>query len=177
MLAGGLLALVGAGLLSGPAGAAPVTGCQGTAQSFDGSNQSVDLVSGPGTGGTKSDPFTIDRDGHVKYSGSSTDVLQNGKWAVDVGVMLDISGKVTNAAGTREWAGDEKVSDRLPFNAPGLYRVAFTVTGAAGTPCTGSVWIEIKGNPLTSPLFLGGALFLVVGTWELVATLAHLVNR
>lgn len=163
-------------LLGTPARAAEVSGCQGTAQSFDAKGAPLDQVNGPGTGGTKADPFTIDPNGRVTYSGSSDAVLQNGRWSVDVGLPVDISGKVTNASGQTQWSGDEKVADRAPFDAPGLYRVSFRVTGSNGaTPCTGSVWVEVGGSPVGTPLWIGGVAVLLLGAadvaWAVVAAL------
>ena len=107
---------------------------------------------------------------------SSDAVLQNGRWSVDVGLPVDISGKVTNASGQTQWSGDEKVVDRAPFDAPGLYHVSFRVTGSGGaTPCTGSVWVEVGGSPVGTPLWIGGVAVLLLGAadvaWAVAAAL------
>lgn len=171
---GALLAVL---LLGAPASAAEVSGCQGTAQSFDAAGQPVDMVAGPGAGGTKADPFTVDPDGVVRYSGTTTDVLQNGRWKVEVGFGFDISGRVTNASGQNSWSDEEKVSDRLPFDAPGLYHVRFTVSGAPGTTsCTGSVWVEVDGSPVFTPVWIGGGVVFLLGAAELVSTVASAVR-
>lgn len=59
-----------------------------------------------------------------------------------------------NADRETESSGDypiDKARDLLPVSVVGLYELRGTHTGDGGT-CTGSVMVEIQGNPLSTPI-------------------------
>lgn len=74
-----LLAVVGGfvtGLAgAGPAGAANLTGCQGSATSSRPDGSALGAIAAPDAAtGTRSNPFVVHADGTVKYEGTSTPI-------------------------------------------------------------------------------------------------------
>ena len=154
----------------GSAHAATLTGCEGRATSADKNGRPVDQATSPGSGGTRADPFRVRGDGRVSYSGATQDVLTNGRWKVKLGVPFapDVTGRVGNAIGNRAWSGEDAVSDRIPLRVRGLFRVRFEITGTAATSCTGSVWVRVEGNPITTPLGMAAVALTLAGLWGAV---------
>ncbi len=163
----------------GSAHAATFTGCEGRATSADKRGRPVDQATAPGTGGTRGDPFRVRSDGRISYSGATQDVLTNGRWKVELGVPFapDLTGRVGNAIGNRAWSGEEAVSDRIPLRIRGLFRVRFEVTGTGAAPCTGSVWVRVEGNPITTPLGMAAVALTLAGLWGGVRDASQALSR
>jgi len=162
--AAALLTVLGASAALG----ADATGCSGAATSFTAGDAEIMTVNAPGPSATQDDPFRVDFDGTVTWSGSTEQVIQDGSWTVTAR-PFSFSGEVTNSSGTTEADGEIVPNDYLPFAIPGLVLVTVDLVGADGAACSASGWIQFTGNPLASPagwvalaLTLLGALGLLV---------------
>ena len=158
---------------AGPAGASPVKGCSGKASSSDGKSRPLDKMTAPGAGGTSSDPFHVDVNGSVDWSGATTQVLKNGDYSVTVSGIDIASGSFKNDKGKRSRSGHEDVGKRLDsipvlgwltktLDPSATVKVDFKVTGEGGGLCQGSVVLKIGDDPLFTPIwFVAVALFLL----------------
>jgi hypothetical protein len=143
-----------------PAGAATATGCHGSATSFANGRVRLDEAAAPGSGGTADHPFEIRYDGTVRYDATTDDALQGGSWNVKSSVFSfggDVGGTNTTQAGT------EKVSDHIPLNIPGLYKVKITANAPGKTSCVVAGWIRIVDSPVGTPLWFAALALLVLG--------------
>ena len=163
--AAGLIAALASlgGVLAAPsAGAATATGCSGAATSTDNDGNALDGVDVPGPHGTKSDPFEITSKGTVDWSGSTDEVIQDGKWTV-YAWPFSFDGKIDNDDGNTQKSGNEKVDDRLPLPVPGLIFVKVTLTGKGGAECRATGWVRITDSPMSSAVFWFAALLMLFG--------------
>ena len=103
--------------------------------------------------------------GTIEWSGSTDEVLQNGRYDVTVepqragalfqGLMklasgAALSGDVDNDDGKTAADGTVVPSDLVPVAlTTGTYKVEWTVTGEAGS-CVGSGFVTITDNPMSS---------------------------
>jgi hypothetical protein len=150
------------------AGAAALTGgCSGTGISSDSDGSELDQASAPGAGATKSDPFLVDPDGTVAWEGTTGVAFHDHSWNVKVWGAKVKSGGSANGDDLVEDGGVEEVSDYLPFDAVGLYKVTGSISAAEGT-CKGSGWIKVTGSPVATPAWIAG-LVLVLGGGALLA--------
>ena len=116
----------------------------------------------PGPGATKADPFRVDYDGTVTWSGSTDAPIRNGTWKVRAWPFT-ISGSMTNASGLITKSGTDKVSDRLSVKVPGLILVKVRLAGSGGTVCTASGWAKLEGSPTFTPVWFAGGVLMLVG--------------
>jgi hypothetical protein len=157
-----------------PVSAADAEGCSGTVESYGEDGGLLDQVAAPGAGGTPDDPFDIFSDSTVNYQGSTTQVIRNGSWSVDVGGALGVvtsivefvSGKsplsgniggsgITSRQGTflaKDYVAKLKLS--------GLHRVTVTLEGEGGTRCVATVWVRMHQSFFKSLLAVAGVAFL-----------------
>ena len=150
-------------LWAAPAAAVDLDGgCEGAATSIDADGETLDEVTAPGEGGTKSDPFLVDADGTVAYEGSTPVVFHDHSWQVDVMGITVKDGGSANADDEQSTADTTEVGDYLPFDAPGLYKVSGSITAAEGE-CSGSAWIKLAGSPVGTPPWIAGAVSAVGG--------------
>jgi hypothetical protein len=140
-----------------PAGAT-LEGCEAQASSTDSDGQPLDTVTASADGSSQDDPFEVDYDGEVTYSGTSTAVIKNHSWEIDLFSAPIKTGGSDNAQGTRKAKGTVSVSDYLPFKVAGLYYVSGSLEGDGGT-CAGNLWVKLTGSPIgTIPWIAGIAL-------------------
>lgn len=146
-------------------------GCDLALSSTDESGAPLDAASGGPSGddgGTQDDPFLVDWEGSVSWTGSSGDqVFTNHTWQTYVfNIPIPVAGGDDNPDGTTTAEGSADVSDNAPFQFTGLYYVSGQINGEGGTHCDGSGWFKMTGNPLTTIPFwiavgicvLGGVL-------------------
>lgn len=166
-----VFALAAAPLLVGaqPAGAAvdkagaDVTGCKGTATSKDKDGGTVDTVAAPGPpGSSKDNAFVVDYDGRVAYDGSSDNVITDHHWEVRVFGAPVKSGGSKNTSRKTTSADTVKVSDYLPFKAPGVYYVSGDLKGTGGS-CEGNIWVKVSGSPVGTLPWIGGIVLAAGG--------------
>lgn len=167
-----LLTLMGA---SGALGAG-ATGCSGSATSFAADSTEIMAVTAPGPSATQADPFKVDYDGTVTWTGSTDSVIQDGSWTVTA-TPFSFSGDLANESGKQEAEGTITPSDYLPFAVPGLVLVTVDLTGAGGTTCTVTGWIQFTGNPLSSPAGWVALAFTILGALGFLVLVRFLVHR
>lgn len=170
-------AVLAAGFLAiptvSPAFAADASGCSGVASSSDEHGTKIDNVTAPGPGGTAEDPFEVDLNGPVSWSGETTSVIKNGSWKVSIG-GVPISGSFENDEGNRTGNGTETVADRIPgllavfLQGGQKLLVTVDITGSGGQ-CAATVWIKNVGSSATaSPMWFAGIGMAVLGLLGLV---------
>lgn len=167
-----LLTLMGASAALG----ADATGCSGSATSFSADSTEIMTVTAPGPSATKDDPFRVDYEGTVAWSGSSDSVIQDGTWTVTA-TPFSFSGKAANESGKQEAEGTVTPSDYLPFAIPGLVLVTVDLTGADGSTCSVTGWIQFTGNPLSSPAGWVALAFTILGALGFLVLVRFLVHR
>jgi hypothetical protein len=164
------------------ASASSLVGCNGTATSFDQNGKKVDSAAAaggkivdtnshpPSPGATASNPFKVDGQGTVKYAGNSNSVITNHSWHVSVEGIKVRSGGSENGQKKTTDSGTVDVSDYNPLHLTGLVEVSGELSGTGGS-CSGSGFVEITGNPLTSPLTWLALILFVLGLVMLVLSL------
>ena len=130
-------------------------GCDLALTSTDASGAPLDTATGGpsgGDGGTQDDPFLIDWEGSVSWTGSSGSlVFTNHTWQTYVfNIPIPVTGGDENSAGTTTAEGSADVSDNAPFQFTGLYYVSGQINGDGGAHCDGNGWFKLTGNPLTT---------------------------
>jgi hypothetical protein len=170
-LAGLCLLLAAAALLltAPPADAATITGnCSATAVSFasgvdpaDPASLAIDAIEIPENSsvnnGTKGDPFGLDSQGSVAWSGQTSMAATNHSWSVEFlaagAGSLDDSDP--NSKDERSNSGVKDMSDIFPADITGLVKVDGTFTSDGGT-CKGSGWIKLVGSPTGTIPWIAG---------------------
>jgi hypothetical protein len=165
-----LILLPGVALAAeGPAGA-ELEGCQGQAASTDSDGKPLDTVSAPGGPGSSQDnPFEVDYDGKVAYSGTSTAVIKNHSWTIFLFSAPIKTGGSENAKGTRKAKGTVTVSDYFPFKVAGLYYVSGALEGEGGA-CSGNLWVKLTGSPIGTIPWIAGVAFAGLGLLGMLAS-------
>lgn len=170
--AAALLTVVGASAALG----ADATGCAGSATSFAADSTEIMSVDAPGPSATQADPFTVDYDGTVAWTGTTDAAIQNGSWTVTAR-PFSFSGTVTNDSGTTQAEGTVAPSDYLPFAIPGLVLVTVELAGSDGASCSATGWVQFTGNPLASPAGWIALALTVLGALGLLVLVRFLVHR
>lgn len=166
-----VLATVVVLLLPASALAFPLSNCNLDLTSRNASGAPIDTATAGGSDATQADPFVVDWDGTVDWTGTMGSlVIKNHSWHVDVfGVPTPLRGNDPNDAGTTGSSDTVRVSANAPFRFTGLFYVSGEISGDGGS-CTGSGWLRMEGDPIgTVPFFAGlalvllGALLLAIG--------------
>jgi hypothetical protein len=158
-----VLAALGVLVLAMPVAAFPLTNCtlKATALAADGSQ--IDSIEGGAADATQADPFLVDWDGTITYSGGSNIAMVNNTWGVNVFTFpTPLQGGDDNPEDNRTGSGTVGVSANAPFRFTGLYYVSGSLTGSGGT-CTGSGWFKLTGDPIGTIPFFGGLGVLILG--------------
>jgi uncharacterized membrane protein len=151
MLAGAasllLVALAGPTRAADPTAGAAITGpCTLTATSSGPAGQ-IDTLAGPGTSDA-ANPFDVDRKGGVAWAGTGP-AITSGTYQLTIYGIPIWSGAFDNAEGKTSADGNLALGSLLPIDVVGLVEVAGSVSGTGGS-CSGSAWIRLAGDPLTS---------------------------
>src|SRR5437773_4281024 len=146
-------------LLPAGAGAFPVTGCTLHLTSVDAGGKALDMATDGGNNSTQADPFKVDWDGTVKWTGTTgTQLIKNSTWSVSVfNIPTPLRGSEANDKGTKDGEGTVDVGVNLPFRVTGLFHVSGSIAGDAGS-CAGSGWMRLVGDPFGTTLFWLGLL-------------------
>ena len=174
--AGGLVLVL---LVLGAAVAEAATldgGCEGSATSFDEDGDPLSQVAGPGTGGTKSDPFIVDTDGSIAYEGTSPAAFHDHTWHVDVMGVEVKGGGSKNAGDETATDGVVDVDDYVPLSMVGLFKATGGISADEGS-CDGSMWVKVAGSPVGSVAWIGGVVATVLGGAGLVSTVLSLLKK
>src|SRR3990172_1463371 len=127
-----------------------LTTCTITLASNDGTAP-LDEAAGPGEGGTFSDPFLVDWDGTVDWTGSTGGtVVRNGFAHVEVfGLPTPLSTFTGhNDEETTTLSGTVGVAETAPFQFTGLFYISGELGGESGPVCKGSAWVKLTGDPV-----------------------------
>jgi hypothetical protein len=163
--------------LAAPVAAFPLSTCTLSIESTDGSGAPLDTAESGAPDSTASDPFKVDWDGQVGYTGSTSVVIKDYTYQVSVfGVPTPIRGGDANDDETTDGDGSVSVSANAPFRVVGLYYVSGTYKGAGGD-CAGSGWFQLLGSPVGTVPWIAGVVLTVLGVLGLVAgARGHLVT-
>lgn len=151
-----------------PAAAFPLTNCTLTLTSLGADGSTIDTASEAG-GGTLDDPFVVDWDGAVHYTGTTGSlVLMDHSWHIDVFLIpTPLRGGDPNTGGDTDGEDTVDVSDNAPFPLAGLFHVSGEITSDDGS-CAGSGWFKIDENPFTTIPFWAAVavvVFAVILLW------------
>lgn len=156
-------------VLAAPVAAFPLTTCMLSIQSTDASGAALDTAQSGAPDSTVSDPFKVDWDGQVGYTGSTTVVIKDYTYHVEVfGVPTPIRGGDANDDENTDGDGSVSVSANAPFRVAGLYYVSGGYKGAGGE-CAGSGWFQLLGNPVGTVPWIAAVVLTVLGALGLVA--------
>lgn len=164
----GCTALVG----SAPALASSVDGCSGSVESFSADGELIDAASAAdgvvtdtidgGTAFTAKNPFVVDNEGVVTYSGKTDAVIVDHEWSVSMLGLEIASGGSANVDRVQEDSGEYDLGEDLPVKVTGLVKVDGALAGTGGE-CTGDGYVKIQGNPFASPVTWAGLSFAGLG--------------
>jgi hypothetical protein len=165
-------------------------GCSGQAVSTTVDGLKLDSMAAPGQGGTLDDPFDVTWDGPIRWSGQTVAPIQNGSWSVTLtpasgGLTAKVfalavsslaHGDVTNESAKTTTSGTSTLKDYVGTRlVTGKYIVDVDISGAKAK-CTGSVVIEISGNPMSTPAFVLAVILLLLGGAAVVPLLMMLLG-
>jgi hypothetical protein len=154
-----VVALAGAALLLLAAVAAPVRAadptagadikgqCTVLAMSGDAAGVTFDELEGPASS-DPGNPFDVDPKGRVAWTGTGPAITE-GTYSLAIYGLPVWSGRVDNPGARTSADGSLELGDILPIDVVGLIEVTGSVSGTGGS-CSGSAWIRIGGEPLTS---------------------------
>ena len=156
-------------LLPATASAFPLTKCTLSLTSKDASGANLDTATAGADDATQSDPFLVDWDGTVDWTGTmGSQVIKDHHWSVSVfNIPTPLSGGDPNTAGKTDGSGTEQVGENLPFKLVGLFYVSGAINGTGGD-CAGSGWMKLTGDAFGTPLFwgfLGLVILGLLGLW------------
>lgn len=156
-------------LLPSAAAAFPLSNCTIQLTSVDASGGTVDTAASGDGSASQSDPFIVDWDGSIKWTGSTSVSLKDNRFQISVfGIPTPLGGTNDNGEDNRTGSGTVGVSANAPFRITGLYYVSGTITGSGGS-CEGSGVFKLAGDPLGTVPFVAGLALLVVGGLLLAA--------
>ena len=154
-----------------PAGAAITGPCTVTATSTARSGGQPDTLTGPGTS-DQNNPFDVDPKGSVAWAGTGP-AITSGTYQLTIYGLPIWSGNFDNTDGKTSADGVLALGDVLPIDLVGVVEVGGSISGAGGS-CSGSAWIRLAGDPLTS---IPGIVGIGVGILGLVGVLGSVVGR
>ncbi|MEX2011906.1 MAG: hypothetical protein WEF51_06705 [Chloroflexota bacterium] len=147
-----------------PVSAFPLSLCQLSLTSKDASGAPLDTAQSGANDATQSDPFLVDWDGTVDYTGMTTNVIKNYSYQVFVlGIPTPLRGGDTNDDEDVDGGGTVGVSANAPFRVTGLFKVSGGYSGEGGS-CGGSGWFKLIGDPTGTVPFWLGLILIAVGT-------------
>jgi hypothetical protein len=165
LLAGGavllLVALAAPVRAADPPAGADITGpCTLMALSTDANGKQLDELDGPGTS-DPNNPFDVDRKGNVAWTGTGP-AITTGTYNLSIYGLPIWSGTIDNPTGKTSADGVLTLADILPVDLVGVVEVGGSVSGTGGS-CSGSAWIRLDGDPLTSIPGLVGIGAAIIG--------------
>ncbi len=166
-----LIAFAGTARAADPPSGAAITGpCTLTATSTSTTGE-PDTLMGPATS-DPNNPFDVDRNGSVTWSGTGP-AITSGTYQLTVYGLPIWSGDIDNPDGKTSADGVIQLADILPIDVVGVIEVGGSVSGTGGS-CSGSAWIRINGDPVTS---IPGLVGIGAGILGLVGVLSAIPGR
>ena len=169
-VATGLVSLAWLSIVAVPgASAFPLTTCTLTVESKDASGNVISTATHNGPGGTRDNPLIVDPNGTVTWTGSTGGSVKDGTYHVEIfGVPTPLQGPINSSGSTA--SGSVNLGDILPFDLVGLIYVSGGVNVGGSPYCEGSGWISLRGDPVGTPGFVGGAGLALVGVATLLTS-------
>jgi len=142
----------------------PLTTCTLTVTSRDASGSVVSTASET-LGGTRDDPFIVDPNGTVEWSGTTGgSPIANASYHVEIfGVPTPLQGSASGDSPRSSASGVIDLGEILPVDLAGLIFVSGALESGGAPVCEGSGWIKIAGDPVPTPGFVAGAALALVG--------------
>ncbi len=154
-----------------PAGAAISGPCTVTATSTGKSGEQLDALTGPGTS-DPNNPFDVDPNGGIAWSGTGPSIT-SGTYQLTIYGLPIWSGDFDNTDGKTSADGVLDLGNMLPIDIVGVVQVGGSISGTGGS-CSGSAWIRLAGDPLTS---IPGMVGIGAGILGLVGVLSAIPGR
>ncbi len=150
--------------------------CSLTVTSMDESGAVISSAAGGGPGGTRDDPLVVDAKGTVEWTGTTGgSPLTGTSYHVEIfGVPTPLQGAAKDDGPRSSTAGSIRIADFVPFDLVGLIYVSGALEVGGSPHCEGSGWIQLRGDPVGTPGFVGGAGLALVG---LATALASVPRR
>ncbi len=151
-------------LIPGSAAAFPLRDCTLELTSLDADGGALDSATGPSADATSDDPFLVDWDGTVVWNGTmGSQTIKNYSWHVEFfGIPTPLRGQGSNDDGKTDGDGTVDVSSNLAFRPSGLFYISGEISGDGGS-CSGSGWMKIAGEPVSSVPFWLAVVLIVLG--------------
>jgi hypothetical protein len=158
-----VLTALGILIMAAPVAAFPLTNCTLQLTSIAKDGTTLGTVTGGAPDATQADPFLVDWDGTISYTGTSEIAMKDNTWGVSVFTFpTPLQGGDDNPGDDREGSGTVGVSANAPFRFTGLYYVSGSLTGSGGT-CAGSGWFKLTGDPIGTIPFFAALGVLILG--------------
>jgi hypothetical protein len=158
-----LVALAWLLLLPSAVAAFPLENCSMQLQSSSSSGAALDTAQSGDASASQSDPFEVDYDGTVSWTGTVSISMKSNSYHIEVfGIPTPLRGTNSNEDDNRTGAGTQSVAANSPFRVTGLYLVSGAITGSGGT-CSGSGWFKLLGDPVGTVPFFAGLIILAIG--------------
>lgn len=141
----------------------PLSNCTMQLSSTTAGGAALDTAQSGDGSGSESDPFLVDWDGTVSWSGTVQVEMKNNSYHIEVfGIPTPLRGTNSNEGDNRTGSGTVGISANAPFRFTGLYFVSGAITGSGGT-CEGSGVFKLTGDPVGTVPFWTGLGLLGVG--------------
>jgi hypothetical protein len=150
-------------LLPATAAAFPLSNCSMQLSSAGANGAALDTAQSGDGSASQSDPFTVDYNGTVTWSGTVAISMKNNSYHIEVfGIPTPLRGTNSNEDDNRTGGDTVSVGANSPFRVTGTYLVSGAITGSGGT-CSGSGWFKLLGDPVGTVPFFAGLALLGVG--------------
>lgn len=165
-------------------------GCALQVRSFDGPNatgnevdegQLVGIAS-EGDVGTASRPFKVDPKGSVDFLFNTGDVVfENNEWSITAqGLPVTLlAGDDDNPLDVDErgYVDLGEQLEKLPIEVSGVFYITGDLVGNNGqNRCHGEGYVQVLGNPISTPLGILAAVLIVIGSAALLVATPYSVH-
>jgi hypothetical protein len=135
-----------------------------TVSSQDADGAPLDSALSGETDARQATPLLVSWDGTINWSGDTgAQVIRATSWHVEVfGLPTPMRGGDANDEGDATGEDSTRVSAAVPFRFTGLFYVTGRLSGEGGA-CSGSGWVRVLGDPMTTLPFLVALAMLLVG--------------
>jgi hypothetical protein len=150
-------------LLPAAVAAFPLENCTMSLQSFGANGAPLDTAQSGDASASQADPFQVDYEGTVRWSGTVSISMVNNSYFINVmNIPTPLRGSNSNEGDNRTGGDTVSVAANSPFRVTGTYLVSGAITGSGGT-CSGSGWFKLLGDPVGTVPFFAGAALLALG--------------
>jgi hypothetical protein len=159
----GVAVAMGAGDPS-PGRAFSLSACTLQLTSLDANGAIVDSAQSGGSDASQQAPLQVQWDGTVAWRGATgARPVRDTSWSVEVfGLPTSLRGGDQNSTGDTSGDGSVRISQAVPFRFTGLFHVSGQLSREGGA-CSGSGWVRVIGDPMSTLPFLVALALLLVG--------------